>query len=187
VARGDAHAFPMHGYWMDVGTLDAYLQTHRDFLDGKGFALDDPQWPFITSSISRPPTRIEKTARLDEALVCGGAVIAGEVVRSLIAPNAVVEAGAVVRDSVVQPGAVIRAGAQVSRAVVDQDAEVGPGSRVGGQTGNSRPTVVGAHAHLGPGVQVGPGQVVAPRTRVKAGEEGQKVQELDADDKAGKK
>jgi len=77
VARGDAHAFPMHGYWMDVGTLDAYLQTHRDFLDGKGFALDDPQWPFITSSISRPPTRIEKTARLDEALVCGGAVIAG--------------------------------------------------------------------------------------------------------------
>ncbi|MHA0037600.1 glucose-1-phosphate adenylyltransferase family protein [Deinococcus sp. PESE-13] len=187
VARGDAHAFPMHGYWMDVGTLDAYLQTHRDFLDGKGFALDDPQWPFITSSISRPPTRIEKTARLDEAFVCGGAVIAGEVVRSLIAPNAVVEAGAVVRDSVVQPGAVIRAGAQVSRAVVDQDAEVGPGSRVGGQTGNSRPTVVGAHAHLGPGVQVGPGQVVAPRTRVKAGEEGQKVQELDADDRTGKK
>ena len=187
VARGDAHAFPMHGYWMDVGTLDAYLQTHRDFLDGKGFALDDPQWPFITSSISRPPTRIERTARLDEALVCGGAVIAGEVVRSLIAPNAVVEAGAIVRDSVVQPGAVIRAGAQVSRAVVDQEAEIGPGARVGGQTGNSRPTVVGAHARIGEGVQVGPGQVVAPRTLVKAGEEGKKVQALDADDKAGKK
>lgn len=187
VARGDAYAYPMSGYWMDVGTLDAYLQTHRDFLDGKGFDLDDSKWPFITSSISRPPTRIEKSARLDAAFVCGGAVIAGEVVRSLIAPNAVVEAGAVVRDSVIQPGAVVRAGAQVSRAVVDQGAEVGPGARVGGQTANSRPSVIGAYAHLGEGAQVGPGQVVAPRTRVRAGEESRKVQPLDVDDRAGRK
>lgn len=114
-------------------------------------------------------------------------MIAGEVVRSLIAPNAVVEVGAVVRDSVIQPGAVVRAGAQVSRAVVDQGAEVGPGARVGGQTANSRPSVIGAYAHLGEGAQVGPGQVLAPRTRVRAGEESRKVQPLDVDDRAGRK
>ncbi|SEJ17310.1 glucose-1-phosphate adenylyltransferase [Deinococcus reticulitermitis] len=187
VARGDAYTFPMEGYWMDVGTLDAYLQTHRDFLDGKGFGLDDPEWPFITSSISRPPTRIEKTAHLDAAFVCGGAVIAGEVVRSVVAPNAVIERGAVVRDSVIQPGAVVRAGAQVSRAVIDQGAEVGPGARVGGQSANSRPTVVGAYSHVGEGAQIGAGQVAPPRSRVVAGQESETVQALDVDNKAGKK
>lgn len=187
VAEGNAYAYPMKGYWKDVGTLQAYLQAHRDFLDGNGFELDDPKWPFITSSISRPPTRIEKTARLDEAFVCGGAVIAGEVVRSLIAPNAVVERGAVVHDAVIQPGAVVRAGARVSYAVVDTGAEVGAGAQVGGQTANSRPTVIGAFAHVGEGADIGPGQVVAPRKKVKAGEEGKTVSPLDIDDKAGKK
>lgn len=187
VARGDAYAYPMEGYWMDVGTLDAYLQTHRDFLDGHGFALDDPEWPFITSSISRPPTRIEKTAQLDAAFVCGGAVIAGEVVRSVVAPNAVVERGAVVRDSVLQPGAVVRSGAQVSRAVIDLCAEVGAGARVGGQSANSRPTVVGAYSHVGADAVIGAGQVAAPRSRVTAGRESESVQDLDVDNKAGKK
>ena len=187
VGRGDAYAFPMSGYWMDVGTLEAYLQSHRDFLDGRGFDLDDPHWPFITSSISRPPTHVSKTARLDEAFVCGGAVVAGEVVRSLIAPNALVEAGASVRDSVIQPGARVRAGARVSHAIVDQNAEVGPRASVGGQTANSRPTVIGAGAHLGEGVEIGPGQVVAPHTRVEAGEESTKAQPLDRDNRAGKK
>ena len=187
VERGDAYAFPMSGYWMDVGTLEAYLQSHRDFLDGRGLELDDPVWPFITSSITRPPTSNEKTARLDTAFARGGAVIAGEVTRSLIAPGARVEAGAVVRDAVVQPGAVVRAGARVSHAIIDQNAEVGVNARVGGQSANSRPTVIGAGAHVGEGVEIGPGSVVAPRDRLKAGEEGEKVQPLEVDNRAGKK
>jgi len=171
VARGDAHAHPLEGYWMDLGTLEAYLQAHRDFLDGRGFALDEPEWPFITSSVSRPPTRVEKTARLDLAFVCGGAVIAGEVVRSVIGPGAVVEAGAVVRDSVVQPGAVVRAGATVSRAIVDSGATVEAGAQVGGQSANSRPAVIGAHATVEAGARVGPGLIVEPRQTVRAGRE----------------
>ncbi len=179
VARGDAYAFALEGYWMDVGTLDAYLQTHRDFLDGKGFALDDPEWPFITSSLARPPAHIARTAHLDDAFVCGGAVVAGEVTRSVIGPNAVVEAGAVVRDSVVQPGAAVRAGAVVSRAVVDTGAEVGAGAGVGGRSANSRPTVVGARARVEAGADIGPGRVVAPHAVVRPGEEDETAPEAE--------
>jgi glucose-1-phosphate adenylyltransferase len=171
VARGDAHAYPLQGYWKDVGTLDAYLRAHRDFLDGLGFALDTGDWPFITSSVSRPPTRVEGTARLDHSFVCGGAVIAGEVVRSVIGPNAVVEKGAVVRDSIVQPGATVKAGARVSRAIVDQGATVEEGAKVGGQSANSTPSVIGARATVEAGARVGPGLHVQPRQTVRAGEE----------------
>ena len=187
VARGDAYAYPMEGYWMDVGTLGAYLQTHRDFLDGKGFDLGDPEWPFITSSLTPPPARVEASADLDQALICGGARVAGRVVRSVIGPGAVIERGAEVRDSVIQPGAVVRAGAQVSRAVVDLGAEIGSGAQVGGQSANSRPSVIGARARVGEGARVGPGCVLDVDARVKAGSEDRSLRELEGDDRAGRK
>lgn len=186
IERGDAYAFSMEGYWMDVGTLDAYWQAHRDFLTGNGFPLDEPRWPFITASMTRPPTFIEKTARLDQGFVCGGAVIAGEVIRSTVAPNARIEKGAVVRDSIIQPGAVVGAGATVNRSIVDQGASIGRGAVVGGQRANSRLSVIGAHSVVGPGVHVGPGQQLAPGQRVRAGQEEKKLQAIEIDDRAGK-
>ncbi|MDL2342622.1 glucose-1-phosphate adenylyltransferase family protein [Deinococcus sp. MIMF12] len=186
VARGDAHAFGLEGYWMDVGTLDAYMQTHQDFLDGKGFLLDTPDWPFITSSIARPPTRIHGSARLDHAYVCGGAEIRGEVLRSVIGPNAVVEEGASVRDSIVQPGATVRAGASVSRAIVDQGAVVEANAVVGGQSANSRLSVIGAHSVVESGARIGPGLIVEPRQTVRAGREDEVARPAERDSKAGK-
>ncbi|EYB69660.1 glucose-1-phosphate adenylyltransferase [Deinococcus phoenicis] len=186
VARGDAFAFPLDGYWKDVGTLDAYLTAHHDFLDGHGFPLDAEDWPFITSSISRPPARIGKTARLDDALICGGAVVAGEVRRSVIGPNAVVEAGAVVRDSLVQPGAAVKAGATVTRAIVDNGATVGEGAEVGGQETDRPPTVIGAAATVEAGARVGGGLQVPPHQTVRAGQEQQTARKPEGDDRAGK-
>ncbi|BDP42466.1 glucose-1-phosphate adenylyltransferase [Deinococcus aetherius] len=184
VARGDAYAHPLGGYWMDVGTLSAYHGAHRDFLDGRGFPLDTEDWPFITSSIARPPTRVEGTARLDHALVCGGAVIAGEVVGSVVGPNAVVEHGAVVRDSIVQAGAVVRAGARVTRTIVDLHATVGEGAQVGAEGGDL--SVIGARATVEAGARVGGGLVVEPRVTVRAGREGETARPPEGDDTAGK-
>ncbi|WP_084050750.1 glucose-1-phosphate adenylyltransferase family protein [Deinococcus hopiensis] len=184
VARGDAYVHPLGGYWKDVGTLEAYLTAHRDFLEGRGFALNTPDWPFITSSVSRPPTRVEASARLDTAFVCGGAVIAGEVRRSVVGPGAVVEVGAAVVDSVIQPGAVVRAGARVQNAIVDTDAVVEASAEVGASEGP--PAVVGARATVGAQARVEGGLLVPPRQTVRAGEEGQTVQAPETDDKAGK-
>ncbi|MCP2014100.1 glucose-1-phosphate adenylyltransferase [Deinococcus sp. HSC-46F16] len=186
VARGDAYAFPLEGYWMDVGTLDAYMQTHQDFLDGQGFPLDTPDWPFITSSIARPPTRIHGSARMDHTYVCGGAVIAGEVLGSVIGPNAVVEEGASVRDSIVQPGAVVKAGARVNRAIVDQGAVVEADAVIGGEEADAPLSVIGAHSVVESGAKVGPGLIVEPRQTVRAGHEDEVAQPAERDDKAGK-
>jgi glucose-1-phosphate adenylyltransferase len=56
--------------------------------------------------------------------------VAGRVVRSVLSPGVVVEAGAVVEESVILHDAVIRAGARVERAIVDAGVEVGRGETV---------------------------------------------------------
>ncbi|MFC4637533.1 glucose-1-phosphate adenylyltransferase family protein [Deinococcus hohokamensis] len=173
VDGGQAYAFPLDGYWMDVGTLDAYHTAHGDFLDGRGFDLDAPEWPVITASLTRPPARIDRGAEVEDSFVCGGARVAGQVVRSVVAPGAVVERGAEVRDSILQPGAVVRAGAQVTRAIVDQEATVQEGARVGGP---GPLAVVGAYARVLAGATVGSGRHVPPHRRVKAGQEDQVTQ-----------
>lgn len=185
VERGDAYAYPLPGYWMDVGTLDAYWQTQQDFLEKPPFDLADPRWPFITSSLTLPPARIHQGAELNEALVCGGADIGGQVTRSVVAAGAIIERGATVRDSIIQHGVTVMAGATINRAIVDEGAVIEGGATVGGQTARSRLCVVGASAHLMAGTSVGPAQYVAPHTRVKAGEEGRKVKDLEKNDKAG--
>ncbi|MFC6591610.1 hypothetical protein ACFP81_05995 [Deinococcus lacus] len=114
-----------------------------------------------------------------------GASVAGTVVRSVIAPGAVVEAGAEVRDSIIQPYAVVRAGAKVSRAIVDEGAEVGENAVLGGQAPNSRLSVLGASARLAAGAQVGPGYAAAPHSRIRAGAEDRATERIDRDDQAG--
>jgi glucose-1-phosphate adenylyltransferase len=52
--------------------------------------------------------------------------------RSVLAPSAVVEEGATVRDSILLPGVIVRRGAVVERAVLDDGAEVAAGVTVGG-------------------------------------------------------
>ena len=71
---------------------------------------------------------------------------------SVIGRGAVVEAGAVVRDSVVLPGAVVRAGATVRRAVVDEDVELCGGATVGEAEGDV--ALVGLRATVPDGTRV---------------------------------
>jgi glucose-1-phosphate adenylyltransferase len=69
----------------------------------------------------------------------------------------VIEAGAVVRDSVVLPGAIVRSGAEVVRAVLDDGVRIGRGAAVGAPDG--------AIALVGIRSEVGDEEVVAAGVR----------------------
>jgi glucose-1-phosphate adenylyltransferase len=130
VDAGRAYAFPMPGYWRDVGTPQSYWQAHQDLLDGNGLDLDDLDWRIMTRAGHRPPALVERGASVEQSLVSPACRVAGSVSRSVLSPGVVVEAGAVVEDSVILHDAVIRAGARVERGIVDAGAEVGPGEEV---------------------------------------------------------
>jgi glucose-1-phosphate adenylyltransferase len=143
---GEAWAYPLDGYWQDVGTVESYWQAHRDFLaEEPPIDLDDPEWPVHTRGGLHSAARILPGAQVDTSLVSGGTRIAGTVRGSVLSPGVVVEPGAVVTDSVLLPGVRVRAGAQVTRAVVDDTVVVGERARVGGAGGIA---LVGREAHV---------------------------------------
>jgi len=133
VADGGAREFRFDGYWRDVGLVDSYWSAHMDLLgEDPAFALDDQDWPVLTSGSRRGPAVLRDGAEVSDVLVSPAARVAGRAERSVLSPGAVVEAGAVVRDSVLLHGVVVEKGAVIERAVVDAGARISAGARVGG-------------------------------------------------------
>lgn len=133
VEAGAAHESRFEGYWRDVGTVDAYWEGHMDLLrDPPPIDLDDPAWPVLThAALLRGSARVFDGGAIEHSLVAPAARVAGAVSRSVVGRGAVVETGAVVRESLLLPGAVVRSGATVVRAVIDEHVEIGREVAVG--------------------------------------------------------
>lgn len=168
------YSYPFTGYWVDVGTVDAYWRTNMELLTGKS-ALDlyDPGWVIRTRSQERPPVKTGPQAVIQESLVCNGCIVRGHVVRSVLSPGVYVSPGAVVRESVVMNDTWIGPGAVVDRCIVDKGVVVGVGTHLGegdDQTPNAEApehfctgiTIVGAEAHVPANLRVGRNVVIRP-------------------------
>lgn len=174
VERGNVYAYPLNGYWRDVGTIGSYWLAHQELLaEPASIKLDAPEWPILTPGVQMLPARIAGTARIDNALVAPGSSIGGSLERAVIGPGVVVEAGAVVRDAIIFGHSIIRAGAVVERAIVDSGVVVGANARVGapgttceeGDALNNEIAVVGAGAQIAAGISILPGDQVKPVER----------------------
>ena len=131
VGQNVAYSFPLEGYWKDVGTIEAYWGAHMELLaDEPPIDLDEKGWPILTLAPHRPPAHVADGARIENSLLAPGSQVRGTVVRSVLSPGVVVEAGSEVSDSVILEDAVVLEGASVSRAIVDASARVR--SAVGG-------------------------------------------------------
>ena len=160
VEEGGAYEHRLDGYWRDVGTVEAYWQAHMDLLGSTpSLALDEPSWPILTSSVQRPPARIDGTARIEQSLVSPGCTVRGSVWRSVLAPGVVVEEGAEVRESILLHDGCVHEGAYVERAILDEDVDVGTQAAVGAQGGEI--ALVGRRARISPGAGVPAGARVS--------------------------
>jgi len=158
VDAGAARATRFPDYWRDVGTVEAYWESHQDLVaDDPPFRLDDPTWPIRTTGGGYGPARLRRGARVERSLLSSGATVAGRVRGSVLSPGVVVEDGATVVDSVLLPGVVVRSGARVQRAVLDDRVEIRPEAVVGGR---KDVTLVGR------GMEVRKGRRIAPGRRV---------------------
>ena len=132
IERGRAYAYPLAGYWRDVGTIRSYWESHMELLrPTPPLDLDDAGWPVLTQGNQRMPAHVHAAARVENSLVAPGCVVRGHVVNSVLAPGVVVEEGALVQDSIIFHDAVIGPGARVRRAILDGDARVGEDSIIG--------------------------------------------------------
>jgi glucose-1-phosphate adenylyltransferase len=121
------------GYWRDVGTLDAYYDSHMDLISVHPvFNLYNRQWPILTSLPPLPPAKVVNGGGTADSMLCNGVIVSGaQVRRSVLSPGVRVEDGADVDGGVLLHGAHIGAGARIRNAILDKNTVVGPGVRVG--------------------------------------------------------
>lgn len=132
VATSKVYAYPFSGYWVDVGTISAYWETNLALLQPNSeLNLYDPGWVIHTRSKERPPVMLGEAGQSCNSLLSNGCLIHGTVINSVLSPGVLVEAGAVVRDSVIMNDTRIRAGAVVDHCVLDKEIEIGAGARLG--------------------------------------------------------
>lgn len=131
IARGEpVFATVTPGYWLDLGTPEAYLRAHADALDGRIAAYRGATRPTVG-----PGARVEPGASVGPHVVMGprAVVAAGaEVDRSVLHAGAAVGPDARVLTSILGPGSVVGAGAEVRDAVLGERAGVGDGARLTG-------------------------------------------------------
>jgi glucose-1-phosphate adenylyltransferase len=122
-----------HGYWRDVGTIDAYYDAHMDLVAVHPiFNLYNQQWPIYTHHPQLPPAKFVEGGLAQESIVGAGSIISGATVRhSVISPNVRLQAGAYVEGSVLMDGVQIGRGAVVRKAILDKDVIVPEGAHIG--------------------------------------------------------
>jgi glucose-1-phosphate adenylyltransferase len=168
IEHGDVRAVPLEGYWRDVGQPGQYLQAHRDLIAGRVDVFDHPGRPVISHWPDRPAARVRRGSVVADSLLSPGCDVAGEVVRSVLGPGVVVEAGARVEDCVLFEDVRVERGAEVRTAVLDERCLVGRDAVVGaapsGRVARDEDVVlaglgceIGRGAHIDAGARLEPG------------------------------
>ncbi len=127
-----------HGYWRDVGTIEAYYGANMDLRSIKPkLVLDNRRWPLRTAEYPSGPARYctdEQGRRCEvvDSVVSEGCVLYGAAVRnSVLGRNVHLESGVCVDDAIVMARCHIGEGAKIRRAIVSKNATIPPGIRIG--------------------------------------------------------
>jgi glucose-1-phosphate adenylyltransferase len=156
-----------HGYWRDVGTIDAYFDAHMDLCAAQPvFSLYNDKWPILTEVPAQPPAKFvhedgDRVGRAVDSLVSNGVIISGGLVRgSVLSPGARVDSWARVERAVVLHNSRVGRHAVVENAILDKNVVVAEGAAVGVDKERDRAR---GFAVSGGGITVvGKGQVVTP-------------------------
>jgi glucose-1-phosphate adenylyltransferase len=147
-----------HGYWRDVGTLDAYYDSHMDLISVHPvFNLYNREWPIYTHTVQLPPAKFVAGGIASGSMVAPGCIITGQVTESVLSRGVVVEEGAVVQGSILHDNVRIGRGAVVRRAILDKNVVVPPGATVGVNPERDRELY---HASANGIIALGKGQLV---------------------------
>lgn len=175
VENDNVVAYPFEGYWVDVGTIDAYWETNLALLaDKPELDLFDPDWVIHTRSEERAPVRFGEASDVQNSLLSNGCVIEGTVINSVLSAGVHVAADAVVRDCVIMNDTHVGVGAQIDRCVIDKDVRIGAGAQVGVGDDNTPNTTEPKNINagitiVGKAAQVPEGAVVGRNCRIDSG------------------
>jgi len=126
------------GYWRDVGTIDAYFDSHMDLRTvHPDFNLYNTRWPIYTSTPPLPPAKFvhdsgDRVGRAIDSLVANGVIVSGGLVRqSVLSPGVRVNSWSRVEDAVLLHNVQVGRRAVVQNAIIDKNVVIPEGAQVG--------------------------------------------------------
>ncbi len=134
IKNNPVYAYKFYGYWKDVGTYDAYLETNLGLIetvDKIQLDMYDPTWKIFTRSEELPAVKIGSKAKIKQALISNGSIVAGSVERSVISPGVTIHPLASVKNCVILNDVEIKPGAIVENCIIDKHTIIGENAMVG--------------------------------------------------------
>ncbi len=126
------------GYWLDVGTVDAYYQANLDLLAvTPRLNLYDSNWPIWTYQEQLPPAKFvfndeNRRGMAVDSMVSAGCIISGgKVDHSLLFNNVRINSYSEIKNSVILPNVNIGRNCVIKNAIIDSDCDIPAGSHIG--------------------------------------------------------
>lgn len=126
-----------HSYWRDVGTIDAYWQSHMDLLgDDPAFSLYNPSWPINTYYPSLPPANFNDEAHAKvnvvDSMIASGCFIKGaNIHNSVLGFSTKVGGGSLISESIILGDCEIGENCSIRRAIIDKNVSIAAGTVIG--------------------------------------------------------
>ena len=125
-------------YWRDVGTLDAFYDSHMDLISiHPVFNLYNADWPIFTGHRNEPPAKFVhagpgRVGSAVDSVISPGVVVSGaQVSSSILSPGVRVNSWSSVSDSVLMDGVTVGRHCQIHRAIIDKNVVVPPRTQIG--------------------------------------------------------
>ncbi len=118
LSDGGLQSFESRGYWIDIGTLERYLQSHLDLLAGRALL----SLPKTTPSLDGGRVAVGKGSVIDETVRFSGNVSVGASCR--------IGAGSVLRDCVLLDGVRVGENARLEGCIIGPRSRIGPRSEL---------------------------------------------------------
>jgi len=126
------------GYWMDVGSVDAYWQANMDLLSPTPeLNLYSTDWPIRTYNHNYPPAKFiwqegDRVGMATNSMVSDGCIISGGcIAHCVLAPKVRINSYSVVEDSVLMENVEIGRYSKIKKAIIDKNVKIPPNTRIG--------------------------------------------------------
>lgn len=126
------------GYWMDVGSIDAYWQANMDLLDyDPELNLYSQAWPLRTFNYNYPPAKFiweegERVGMATNSMVSEGCIVSGAgLSRCVLSPKVKVNSFSQISESILMENVEIGRHSIIKKAIIDKNVIVPANTRIG--------------------------------------------------------
>ena len=166
-------AYPMRGYWQDIGSPTKYLDASFGIISGKVQLPGYPHYSCPINDWEKSRIAIDTFSILDGKCVIKQGVT---IENSVLGEGCRIEEGTRIKDSVIWSGTRILPGARIERSIVGRQCYIGEGARVKDSVvwsgtrilpgARIERSIVGRQCYIGEGSRLRPGTVLGDKSSV---------------------